>query len=216
MMEKKKIMILGAVVVFAILLIIIGALTGKKNTQPVITEKPGVPQANSKDYPLDGDTLGDLPSRGNVTTNVGDIFAIEKNEGASEEESVLSHKRLTYKVTIPNAELKKIRIEETEKNGVYATGFYYEAKETKAMVFQITNYPNRLWNELNGTTGEVPIGQTPIRTLVYGLPSDNPFDPESKESKEYLSLVEKVPNYINTFEMFEESEEVELQADEEE
>ncbi|PGK51242.1 hypothetical protein CN918_25980 [Priestia megaterium] len=207
-MTKGKLIAFGVIFIIAILLIIIGAIFSKKDNTEVSEEPKSTYRSSfvpaSKDNPFNG--TADIPNQKTQTEGIDKIYDIVNNKDLEKQKEVeLKHDGLRYTINMPEADLNDLAVKETRENYTVSTGFYYKATDgTEAMVFAITNYPVREWDKIDGSTDDVVIGKTPIRVLTYTLASDNPFTPDSEDSKKYLAYVEKVPQYVKKFDMFEE------------
>jgi len=203
---KGKLIGFIVIIIIALLLIIIGALFSKKDDKAV-NEEP-VSQYKRKyipdteDSPFNGSA--EIPNQKDQTEGIKNIFEITKNSELDKQKEVqLKHEGLKYTIDVPEADLNDLTVKEARENYTVSTGFYYEGKDTEAMVFSITNYPIREWDKLEGSTDDKIIAETPIRVITYSLASDNPFEPGTEDSKKYLAYVEKVPEYLKKFNMFE-------------
>ncbi|EIT87033.1 hypothetical protein A374_02229 [Fictibacillus macauensis ZFHKF-1] len=207
-MSKKRLMILGALLVLAVILILVGNLFSKKDeVSPISTikvENHGDEKKKSDDSKNAGQLgdLGPLPDAKKMQKLRKEAFnniEISKDSFGNMMEK-LSHKVIDFNITMPTADLDRLVVKEEDKNMIQSIAFYYVTPEIQAHVFSINSYSLVVWDEDESIHAEPILGRTPIRVVTWRKAGDIPFEEGTKDYKNYMYFVNKIPQYISTFE----------------
>lgn len=199
-MSRKKMMIFGGLFLFAIVLIIIGSLLNKTNNQSKgKTNSQTTVNQNSNG----GTTYQTKPPTSSEETNtIKKIYNVTKSQNPSGQEvQKLYDPTVKYEVDIPTADLNKMEVNQTTKDGITSTNYYYRTANDKVLVFSINNYPSYMWADYEGAVPDVVVGKTPIRVITFAYPEDNPFvDNSTNDAKIYNDLENKAKTtYFQSF-----------------
>lgn len=106
-----------------------------------------------------------------------------------------------YEIDIPTADLNKMEVDQTSKDGIASTNYYYRTANDKVLVFSINNYPSYMWANYEGAVPDVVVAKTPIRVITVSYPEDNPFVGSStNDAKTYSDLENKAKTtYFQSF-----------------